>query len=187
MMWRGVRSVVLLLLLAGSAQAQDPQGNVYGDPQFVDPANGDFRLKPGSPAIGAGIPIADITTDADGKPRSSTRPTIGAYEFADISVPPPPPPPDPLPLVLTASVTVTQCEFRLEAQPPTAELGVWRAQFKRGLVTPINIGNVIATPTFVRKTKLAVGVYHFFVSWRHIYTGQVLQSTVLPLGCQTLP
>ena len=35
----------------------------------------------GSSAIGAGIVIDDITTDARGYIRSTTAPTIGAYEY----------------------------------------------------------------------------------------------------------
>ena len=59
-------------------------GNV--DPQFVDPTNGDFRLRCDSPAINAGtntlpgIPSIDL----DGNPRpSGAHVDIGAYEFID--------------------------------------------------------------------------------------------------------
>jgi hypothetical protein len=47
---------------------------------FVDPDHGDFRLKPGSPAIGAGAPVPEVTTDIAGNPRSAT-PSIGAFEY----------------------------------------------------------------------------------------------------------
>ncbi|MBN2007421.1 MAG: right-handed parallel beta-helix repeat-containing protein [Anaerolineae bacterium] len=49
---------------------------------FVNPATGDYHLEEGSPAINAGIVLADVTTDMDGNSRPSG-PThdIGAYEY----------------------------------------------------------------------------------------------------------
>ncbi len=71
--------------------------NVDADPLFVDPANGDYRLQSGSPAIDAGNSwgTVDITdTDLDGNPRFADDPAtvdtgcgvpvivdMGAYEF----------------------------------------------------------------------------------------------------------
>ena len=40
--------------VANTITGQSGNGNKSGDPQFVDPANGNFHLKPGSPAIGGG-------------------------------------------------------------------------------------------------------------------------------------
>jgi len=49
----------------------DGQGNIDGDPLFVDPNNGDYHLSPGSPCIDAGcnwaVPpdTADLDDDGD--------------------------------------------------------------------------------------------------------------------------
>jgi parallel beta-helix repeat protein len=49
---------------------------------FVDPANHDYRLKAGSPAINAGINRSDLTTDILGNSRPSGGATdVGAYEY----------------------------------------------------------------------------------------------------------
>ena len=53
-------------------------GTVKSSPQFI--SSTDFHLQPTSPAIGAGRPT-DVTLDYDGNTRSSTAPTIGAYEY----------------------------------------------------------------------------------------------------------
>jgi hypothetical protein len=52
-------------------------GNMDGDPLFVDPDNGDFRLSPGSPCIDAGHnnAIVNLTdADLDGNPRFADDP-----------------------------------------------------------------------------------------------------------------
>lgn len=51
------------------------------EPQFIDPASGDYRLKPGSPGIDAGATIEEIKTDLLGTPRpQGAAYDIGAYE-----------------------------------------------------------------------------------------------------------
>ncbi len=57
------------------------EGGKIGDPMFVDFANRDYRLKPGSPAIDAGIDCG-YALDFDGRPVPSGKaPDMGAYEF----------------------------------------------------------------------------------------------------------
>ena len=57
------------------------QNEIYGDPRFVDPANGDYHLQAGSAAIDHGVD-AGVYTDLDGNPRpKGIGFDIGAYEF----------------------------------------------------------------------------------------------------------
>lgn len=49
------------------------------DPLFVDPANHNYHLQPGSPALAAGDPVFTMSTDHDGVTRASP-PTIGPYQ-----------------------------------------------------------------------------------------------------------
>ena len=59
-------------------------GNIQQDPQFVDPENGDFHLKPSSPCIDAGTADPPELPDSDfeGDPRIvGSAPDIGADEY----------------------------------------------------------------------------------------------------------
>ncbi len=81
----GSRNIVRNTIFAGN-----PSGigapfradhNLTVDPGFVDPGNGDFHLRAGSPAIDAGRATGAPTTDRDGvaRPRGNGY-DIGAYE-----------------------------------------------------------------------------------------------------------
>lgn len=56
--------------------------DVKMDAEFVDDANDDYHLMPGSPGVNAGNPDGAPTTDLDGNPRDS-KPDAGSYEYQD--------------------------------------------------------------------------------------------------------
>ncbi len=59
------------------------------DELFVNPANGDYHLKPGSPAIDAGTTLAEVTDDIEGTSRpQGDAYDIGCYEAPGGPVPP---------------------------------------------------------------------------------------------------
>ncbi|RKN38686.1 sigma-70 family RNA polymerase sigma factor [Micromonospora endolithica] len=68
-------------LLVGAQELPDgiARGTLAGQPSFVDPDTGDFRLNADSPAVDSGAPTSGSTTDADRLPRDG-RPDLGAYE-----------------------------------------------------------------------------------------------------------
>jgi hypothetical protein len=66
---------------AGSAvpNAANITGTVTRDPQLLNVNGHNFKPQPGSPAIGAGVPIPGLTRDISGISRRAP-PSIGAYE-----------------------------------------------------------------------------------------------------------
>src|SRR5258708_12848247 len=67
----------------GLQKGRTDTGRIMADPKFANAAAGDYHLQSGSPAIGAGAAAYAPSTDLDGKPRSTTPPSIGAYEPAN--------------------------------------------------------------------------------------------------------
>lgn len=79
----------------------EPHGLWNVNPKFIDYANHNFRLQPGSPAIDAGTSDGALTTDKDGNPRYDDPNTpnkgggsypyydIGAYEYQGTGGPSP--------------------------------------------------------------------------------------------------
>jgi hypothetical protein len=64
--------------------ANETRGTNYveGDPLFIGPESGDFRLRAGSPAIDVGSSVDAPDSDFDGNARPvNAAHDIGAYEF----------------------------------------------------------------------------------------------------------
>ncbi len=62
--------------------AETPGGSpVFGDPRFINPVGGDFRLRSGSAAIDSGSPVDAPKDDYSGNPRPKGAGfDIGAFE-----------------------------------------------------------------------------------------------------------
>jgi len=70
--WNGGDAKTLAELQAASGQQKH---GLSADPKFLDPAEGQFTLQPGSPMIDAGVHIPGINDDYKGK-----APDVGAFE-----------------------------------------------------------------------------------------------------------
>jgi hypothetical protein len=71
--------ILMNSLISGPGWA-GTNGNITGDPHFVNETAGDYHLAAGSPAIDAGATIGAPSDDFDGALRDS-RSDIGAFEF----------------------------------------------------------------------------------------------------------
>ena len=70
----------------GSANNVVDHNLISGNPLFRDPKANDFHLQPGSPAIDAGVTIAEVRSDHDGVSRPQGKEyDQGAYEYSDNS------------------------------------------------------------------------------------------------------
>ena len=77
--------VLMNSLISGPGWAGQ-NGNISGDPKFVDDAGGDYHLTAASPAINAGATIGAPGYDFDGAWRDA-QPDIGAFEFGAVPRP----------------------------------------------------------------------------------------------------
>jgi hypothetical protein len=68
--------------MAGGLAVIDQDGNFAADPLFVNPSARDLRLRPASPAIDAGLDLAEVPGDFIGtvRPRDAST-DLGAFEY----------------------------------------------------------------------------------------------------------
>lgn len=111
------------------------------DPQFVDPANDDYHLQPGSPAIDAGTALSQVTDDFDGNSRPQGAGfDIGAYEYTGdqpTATPTPTSPPPTATPMPTNTPTPTSTPV-----PPTPT----PTSTPTNTPTPVPTGTTTATP-----------------------------------------
>jgi chitodextrinase len=113
----------------------DPQP-IYGNPLFVNPAQYDFRLQAGSPAIDEGLALPEVPTDRDGVPRpQGLGYDLGAYEYESGLEDDTTPPTVPAGLIATA---VSSAQISLSWAASTDNVGVTGYRIYRD-------GNQIAT------------------------------------------
>lgn len=118
---------------------------IVGDPQFVDPANDDFHLQPGSPAINAGSVVPGIDRDAEDNARIGL-PDIGAYEFQPA-----------LRLFGQARSHALDLNWTLNVTPPVTS--TWRIVYYSQIV-PITINHIVSPTRAYSLTGLTNYVWY---------------------------
>ena len=78
----GSKGVCDYNMIFGTENRKYGEHDFVAEPQFVDPDKGDFRLKPGSPGIDAGITIEAVGADLRGVKRPQGKAyDVGCYEL----------------------------------------------------------------------------------------------------------
>ena len=110
---------------------------IIGNPQFINPANGDFHLQSTSPAIDTGSSNSAPSTDLDGDSRpQGAGYDIGAYEYVLSPIPPPSPTPTPVP---TSTPTPTPTPGH--TPNPSGLAGYWKLDESNGTSATDSSGN----------------------------------------------
>jgi hypothetical protein len=123
---------------------------VTGDPDFVNPSGGNYRLAPGSPLIDAGDPsglaAGESSTDLDGNPRIVGAHDVGAYELQPFTAPPSPPATPDKTAPTFSSVSETNRVFAVgkSATPVSAKRIKTGTTFRYTLSEAANVKLVIA-------------------------------------------
>lgn len=121
--------------------------SVTGTPDqlFVDPANGDFRLKTGSPAIDAGRTISSVTRDIAGNSRPAGNAyDAGAYESGTSAA--------------TATPTRTPTATSTATTPPTVAPSNTPTKTATATATTVPTNTATAVPPTATPTQTATTV-----------------------------
>ena len=130
-------------------------GNINADPQFVDTANGDLRLRNTSPAINVGnnsaIP-AGVTTDMGGNPRIIDVVDMGAYEA--------PWPRPPAGVQASDGTYTNSVQVTWSSSPGITSYTVYRAESEGGAKT--NLGTTTGT-SYANSSAKPGQTYYYWV------------------------